>query len=159
MCIRDSINLARMTKGPLLEAELDWDLLAATVHAAVRFLDNVIDMNQFPLPEIGEMTRGNRKIGLGVMGFADLLFKLGLPYDSEQSVEIAERLASFVRKTAWDSSVRLAQARHPLPALDGSLWDTDRGGRPVRNASVTTIAPTGTISISAGCSKSPSATG
>jgi ribonucleoside-diphosphate reductase alpha chain len=151
-CNLGSINLERffVPGSQPGEGSVDWDELRETVHTTIRFLDNVIEMNSYPLPEIDEMSRGNRRIGLGVMGFADLLIKLGITYDSEEGLAFAEKMMKFVDDEAWEASRSLAEERGVMGHYEGSRHEV-RGDR-VRNATVTTIAPTGTISIIAGCS-------
>jgi len=154
-CNLGSVNLAAFCRpnpdGSALD-RIDWERLERTVELAVRFLDNVVEANKYPTPEIHRVTHATRKIGLGVMGLADLLFKLAVPYDSEEALQLADRVGSFIRDAGWAASERLAEARGTFPAWDGSIWETQFDGKPMRNAHVTTIAPTGTISILAGCS-------
>jgi len=153
-CNLGSVNLAAFCKPEAQATDdcIDWDALHRTIGLAVRFLDNVVEVNRYPTPEIDAATRATRKIGLGVMGFADLLFKLEIGYDCPEALELADRLGSFIREAAWDASEQLAEARGTFPAWKGSVWETHYGGRRMRNAHVVTIAPTGTISIIAGCS-------
>ena len=148
-CNLGSINLVRHLKKTESGYEIYWDRLKKTVHSAVHFLDNVIDVNKYPLPEIDRVTKLTRKIGLGIMGFADMLLYLGVPYNSEEGVETAQKLMAFIEKEGKDASAKLAETRGAFPLFNES---TLAGGVPVRNATVTTIAPTGTLSIIAGVS-------
>src|ERR687893_798367 len=147
-CNLGSINLERFYREET--GDVDWDDLRETIHTAIRFLDNVIEQNNYPLPEIDKMSRSNRRIGLGVMGFADLLIKLGITYDSDEGLAFAKKVMKFVDDEAWEESRNLAEERGVMPNFEGSRHEM-RGDR-VRNATVTTIAPTGTISMIAGCS-------
>ncbi|QLA21130.1 vitamin B12-dependent ribonucleotide reductase [Desulfolutivibrio sulfoxidireducens] len=149
-CNLGSINLA-LLYAPDREDGLDWEELARVVRLSVRFLDNVIDASQYPLPVITEMVRKNRKIGLGIMGFADLLYRLEIPYDSPEALAMAGRIMGFVQTEARRASAELARERGPFPAYGQSVFAGKKEG-PYRNATTTTIAPTGTLSIIAGCS-------
>ncbi len=146
-CTLGSVNLARFGRA----GAVDWEGLAACVRDGVRFLDDVLDVNAWPLPRIAEVSRRNRKVGLGVMGWADLLVELGLPYDGPEALALAGQLMGFVSREAHAQSRALATARGPFPG-----WPTSAPARraepPRRNATVTTLAPTGTLSVVAGCS-------
>ncbi len=147
-CNLGSINLARMLKREAEGYSIDWDKLKETVHLSVHFLDNVIDINKFPLEKIAENNLRTRKIGLGVMGWATMLAHLGIPYDSEEGLKLAEEIMSFIREQALVKSSQLAKKKGVFPAYEGSVYDKE--GIVLRNATLTTIAPTGTISIIVG---------
>ncbi|MDH5375252.1 MAG: vitamin B12-dependent ribonucleotide reductase [Candidatus Bathyarchaeota archaeon] len=147
-CNLGSIDVSKFVTD---DGKMDWDRLGKTVRLAVRFLDNVVDANVYTLSDIEKITKGNRKIGLGVMGFADMLIKMGIKYDTEEGLRTAERLMKFINDEAKKMSVELGEEKGSFPNFKGSVWE----GRfkTLRNATVTTVAPTGTISIIAGCSQ------
>jgi ribonucleoside-diphosphate reductase alpha chain len=149
-CNLGSLNVSKFARRPDGgEWAIDWEDLERVVRLSVRFLDDVIEMNPYPLPEIDATVKANRRIGLGIMGWADLLFIMGIPYDSQEALDLAEQLMAFVKEQAHDQSAKLAEERGPFPNWSRSIY---RHGRPMRNSTVTTIAPTGTISMIAGCS-------
>jgi len=150
-CNLGSINLARFFIVRDGVGQVDWDRLREVVHLSVRFLDNVIDASQYPLQRITETVRKNRKIGLGVMGWADLLYQLGLPYDSRRGLALAEKVMDFMQSESKSASAELARERGAFPSYETSVYKLRNQG-PFRNATTTTIAPTGTLSIIAGCS-------
>ena len=152
-CNLGSINLSNMVMPCAGKdgVEIDWDKLKRVVHKSIRFLDDVIEVNKYPLPEIDDLARGNRKVGLGVMGWADLLIMLGIAYDSEDAVNLADLVMGFINDEAKAASRELAKVRGAFPNYEGSVYDAP-DAEPIRNATVTTIAPTGTLSIIASCS-------
>ncbi len=150
-CNLGSINLARMVRFTREGAEVDKEKLASVISTAVHMLDNVIDMNDYPIREIEDMSHATRRIGLGVMGFSDLLVQLGIPYNSNEALRVAEDVMSFIQRQTNEASAKLAEDRGVFPAWEGSVYNNPDLG-PIRNSAPTTIAPTGTISIISGCS-------
>jgi ribonucleoside-diphosphate reductase alpha chain len=149
-CDLGSINLSVIVKRNGSRYEINWERLKEVTHLAVQFLDNIIDENKFPMPQIEKATKATRKIGLGVMGWASLLVRLNIPYDSDEAVALAEKVMSFVLNEAGRKSLELGKAKGTFPAFKGSIYDKKDGSQKMRNATLTTIAPTGTISIIAG---------
>ena len=150
-CNLGSINLARMVRFTREGAEMDKEKLASIISTSVHMLDNVIDMNDYPIREIEDMSHATRRIGLGVMGFSDLLVQLGIPYNSDEALRVAEDVMSFIQRQTNEASAKLAEDRGVFPAWEGSVYNNQDLG-PIRNSAPTTIAPTGTISIISGCS-------
>src|SRR5437588_8438096 len=149
-CNLGSLNVSKFARrSGEGEWRIDWDEMERVTRLAVRFLDDVIEMNPYPLAQIDETVKSNRRIGLGIMGWADLLFMMGLAYDSTEAIALAERVMSFVKEKSHDQCAKLAEERGPFPNWSHSIY---REVRPMRNSTVTTIAPTGTISMIAGCS-------
>jgi ribonucleoside-diphosphate reductase alpha chain len=150
-CNLGSINLTRFITKKRNRPDVDYETLRETIHLCVRFLDNTIDMSRYPIDEIDQMVKGNRKIGLGIMGFADLLYMLNIPYDAKEALALAEKIMAFVQKESYKASCDLARTRGVFPNFDQSTFKEKNNLR-MRNATTTTIAPTGTLSIIAGCS-------
>jgi ribonucleoside-diphosphate reductase alpha chain len=145
-CNLGSINLSHMVE----DGKINYEKLKETVRNGVHFLDNVVEANRYPLKETETITRANRKIGLGVMGFADMLIKLGVPYDSDQALSVGENIMKFIEEEGHKKSIELGEERGSFPNFEGSIWKDKYLA--MRNSTVTTVAPTGTISIIAGCS-------
>lgn len=152
-CNLASLNLAKFIEGEGKKSKINFEHLGEVVRGAVHFLDNVIDMNRYPLPEIEALTKGNRKIGLGVMGWADILIKLEIPYDSEKAIALAKKIMKFISSESKNASAEVAKIRGVFPNFKDSIFDKP-GNIRVRNATTNSIAPTGTIAIIAGCSSS-----
>ena len=149
-CNLGSLNVSKFARrNDEGEWSVDWDEMERVVRLAVRFLDDVIEMNPYPLPQIDATVKANRRIGLGIMGWADLLFTMSIPYDSQEATDLGDHLMAFVKEKSHDQSAKLAEERGPFPNWDHSIY---KHQRPMRNSTVTTIAPTGTISMIAGCS-------
>jgi ribonucleoside-diphosphate reductase alpha chain len=149
-CDLGSVNLDQMCKKINGRYEINWNRIKEVTRLAVHFLDNLIDVNKFPMPQIEKATKATRKIGLGVMGWASLLIRLNIPYNSDEAVALAEKIMSFILNEATKKSLELGKAKGTFPAFKGSIYDKKDGSTKMRNATLTTIAPTGTISIIAG---------
>jgi len=150
-CNLGSVNLTKMLKKVKKHYAIDYDKLSRTASEGIHFLDNVIDVNHYPIPQIESITKANRRIGLGVMGFTDMLIMLGIPYNSEDAIKTAEEIMSFIQSVSKETSMKLAKERGAFPNFKKSVY-YERRMPPLRNATTTTIAPTGTLSIIAGCS-------
>ena len=150
-CVLGSINLLHMVQERKGKWVVDFEKLRKTVRTAIHFLDNVIDMNRYPMAQVAEKTRGSRKLGLGVMGLAHFFVRLGIPYASPKAIEVSKGIMSFIHHQARERSAELAEARGVFPNFKGSIYDRS-GGMRLRNATVTSIAPTGTLSLLADCS-------
>jgi ribonucleoside-diphosphate reductase alpha chain len=150
-CVLGSINLFNMLKRRDGKWRIDFEKLGKVARLSVQFLDNVIEMSSFPLPQVAEMARGNRKIGLGVMGLAHLLIRLGIPYNSREALDTASEVMRFIQNQGRQRSAELAAERGVFPNFKGSIYDRP-GGIPLRNATITTVAPTGTLSLLVDCS-------
>ena len=151
-CNLGSLNVARMVRYTDNDVVMDWDRLAQAVRTGVRMLDNVIDMNDYPLDEIGEMSKKTRRIGMGIMGFSDLLVQLGIRYDSEEALEVGGQVMRRIQDETYKASMELAETRGTFPAWEGSVYNQPGNVRRMRNSAPVTIAPTGTISIISGAS-------
>ena len=151
-CNLGSLNLARMVRYADADVAIDWQRMAAVITVAVHMLDSVIDMNEYPIPEIADMTRRTRRIGLGVMGWSDLLIQMGIRYDSDEALALAREVMRFIRNETYRASGELAETRGPFPEWGRSAYNKGPNARPMRNSAPVTIAPTGTISIIAGAS-------
>ncbi len=151
-CNLGSLNVARMVKYTDDDVVMDWDRLAGAVRTGVRMLDNVIDMNDYPLADIEDMSKKTRRIGMGVMGFSDLLVQLGIRYDSEEALELGGQVMRRIQDETYKASTELAETRGTFPAWDGSVYNQPGNVRRMRNSAPVTIAPTGTISIISGAS-------
>lgn len=149
-CNLGSINLGLLVEGEGAGASFDWEVFKSIVHTTTRFLDNVIEVNRYPIPQIESMSRSTRRVGLGVMGFADALYKLGVPYDSPEGADFGEEVMRVLQEESHLASEIMAEERGVFPAWEGSDWE--KRGRKMRNSYTTTVAPTGTISIIADCS-------
>ena len=149
-CNLGSVNLGVLVKGDGANARFDWDEYRSIIHSTTRFLDNVIEVNRYPLPQIDNMSKTTRRVGLGVMGFADALYKLGIPYNSTEGCAFGEKVMQVMNDESHTASEMLAEERGVFPAWEGSDWE--KQGRRLRNSYTTTVAPTGTISIIANCS-------
>ncbi len=151
-CNLGSLNLARMVTYTNDDVKIDWDRMAEVITTAVHMLDSVIDMNEYPIPEIAEMSRKTRRIGLGVMGWSDLLIQMGIRYDSDAALQMAEQVMQFIQQQTHRASAELASRREVFPEWSRSVYNRGPNPQPMRNSAPVTIAPTGTISIIAGAS-------